>query len=183
MPHWRTETLFSLGVSSLEVVHLGGHTPGSIALVYDDPSGGAHLFTGDGLFPGGVGGTWGDREAFDILFGNVRHRLFEAFPDDAWVYPGHGDDTTLGRERPISTSGLLAAGEPQAPGRHAPGRLYPSAECSCSRTRARRSAAALSRGSLPLPHLGDCTHAGQPEAQGQRPIASLVAVSHSSARW
>ena len=90
----------SLGVSTLTVVHLGGHTPGSIALVYDDPSGGAHLFTGDGLFPGGVGGTWGDHEAFDTLFGNVRRRLFEAFPDDAWVYPGHGDDTTLGQERP-----------------------------------------------------------------------------------
>ena len=89
-----------LGVSALRVVHLGGHTPGSIALVYDDPSGPAHLFTGDGLFPGGVGGTWGDREAFDTLFGNVRRRLFEAFPDEAWVYPGHGDDTTLGPERP-----------------------------------------------------------------------------------
>jgi glyoxylase-like metal-dependent hydrolase (beta-lactamase superfamily II) len=92
--------VISLGVSVLKVVHLGGHTPGSIALVYDDPSGGGHLFTGDGLFPGGVGGTWGDRSAFDTLFGNVRSRLFEAFTDDAWVYPGHGDDTTLGRERP-----------------------------------------------------------------------------------
>jgi glyoxylase-like metal-dependent hydrolase (beta-lactamase superfamily II) len=35
-----------------------------------------------------------------MLFGNVRRKLVEAFPDDAWVYPGHGDDTTLGRERP-----------------------------------------------------------------------------------
>jgi glyoxylase-like metal-dependent hydrolase (beta-lactamase superfamily II) len=89
-----------LGVSTLQVVHLGGHTPGSIALVYADPTGAAHLFTGDGLFPGGVGGTWGDRDAFDTLFGNVRRRLFDGFSDDAWVYPGHGDDTTLGQERP-----------------------------------------------------------------------------------
>jgi glyoxylase-like metal-dependent hydrolase (beta-lactamase superfamily II) len=89
-----------LGASTLQVVHLGGHTPGSIALVYDDPTGSAHLFTGDGLFPGGVGGTWGDQRAFDTLFGNVRRRLFDAFDDHAWVYPGHGDDTTLGRERP-----------------------------------------------------------------------------------
>jgi glyoxylase-like metal-dependent hydrolase (beta-lactamase superfamily II) len=89
-----------LGVSTLQVVHLGGHTPGSIALVYDDPSGRAHLFTGDGLFPGGVGGTWGDRNAFEALFANVRDKLFESFADDAWVYPGHGDDTTLGNERP-----------------------------------------------------------------------------------
>lgn len=90
----------TLGESTLRVVHLGGHTPGSIALVYQDPAGSAHLFTGDGLFPGGVGGTWGDRDAFDTLFGNVRSKLFDAFDDDAWVYPGHGDDTTLGWERP-----------------------------------------------------------------------------------
>jgi glyoxylase-like metal-dependent hydrolase (beta-lactamase superfamily II) len=92
--------LLRLGSSTLQVVHLGGHTPGSIALVYADPSGSAHLFTGDALFPGGVGGTWGDRQAFDTLFGNVRRRLFEVYDDEAWVYPGHGDDTTLGRERP-----------------------------------------------------------------------------------
>lgn len=89
-----------LGETSLRVVHLGGHTPGSIALVHRDPAGTAHLFTGDGLFPGGVGGTWGDRQAFDTLFGNVRRALFGAHDDTAWVYPGHGDDTTLGRERP-----------------------------------------------------------------------------------
>jgi glyoxylase-like metal-dependent hydrolase (beta-lactamase superfamily II) len=39
----------------LDVIHLRGHTPGSIALVYDDPEGPPHLFTGDCLFPGSVG--------------------------------------------------------------------------------------------------------------------------------
>jgi glyoxylase-like metal-dependent hydrolase (beta-lactamase superfamily II) len=90
----------ALGESTLRVAHLGGHTPGSIALVLVDAAGSVHLFTGDGLFPGGVGGTWGDRQAFDTLLGNVRRTLFDVYPDDAWVYPGHGDDTTLGRERP-----------------------------------------------------------------------------------
>ena len=39
------------------MIQLRGHTPGSIALRYDDPDGGTHLFTGDSLFPGGPGNT------------------------------------------------------------------------------------------------------------------------------
>lgn len=88
-----------VGDCRLKVIHLGGHTPGSIALVYDDPDGPAHLFTGDGLFPGGVGRTT-NPEDFAQLFGRVESRLFDALPDETWVYPGHGKDTTLGAERP-----------------------------------------------------------------------------------
>ena len=82
------------------MIHLRGHTPGSIALAYDDPEGHAHLFTGDSLFPGGVGNTWGDAAAFGSLIDDVEQRIFAVFDDEAWVYPGHGDDTVLGRERP-----------------------------------------------------------------------------------
>ena len=46
-----------VGSCELEVIGIVGHTPGSIALAYDDPDGIVHLFTGDSLFPGGVGGT------------------------------------------------------------------------------------------------------------------------------
>ena len=46
-----------VGSCELEVIGLVGHTPGSIALAYDDPDGIVHLFTGDSLFPGGVGKT------------------------------------------------------------------------------------------------------------------------------
>ncbi|MDT4988911.1 MAG: hypothetical protein QOI74_3005, partial [Micromonosporaceae bacterium] len=46
-----------VGDSELEVIHLVGHTPGSIALLYRDPAGHPHLFTGDSLFPGGPGRT------------------------------------------------------------------------------------------------------------------------------
>ena len=42
------------GEIELEVVHLRGHTPGSVALVYRDAAG-PHIFTGDSLFPGGPG--------------------------------------------------------------------------------------------------------------------------------
>jgi glyoxylase-like metal-dependent hydrolase (beta-lactamase superfamily II) len=89
----------TVGDSVLEVIHLRGHTPGSIALLYRDPSGHGHLFTGDSLFPGGVGKT-ATPELFASLLDDVSERLFDALPDDTWVYPGHGDDTTLGAEKP-----------------------------------------------------------------------------------
>ncbi|MEO3752924.1 MBL fold metallo-hydrolase [Streptomyces sp. B6B3] len=89
-----------VGACRLTARHLVGHTPGSIALVYDDPDGHPHVFTGDCLFPGGVGNTRGDQEAFGRLLHDVETKLFAALPDETWVYPGHGDDTTLGAERP-----------------------------------------------------------------------------------
>lgn len=88
-----------VGSCELEVIHLRGHTPGSIALAYDDPDGIVHLFTGDSLFPGGVGKTWSEPD-FAQLIDDVEERIFDRFPDDTHVYPGHGDDTTLGTERP-----------------------------------------------------------------------------------
>lgn len=88
-----------LGESQLEVIALRGHTPGSVALLYRDPRGGAHLFTGDSLFPGGPGKT-GSPADFTSLMDDLEQRVFDTLPDDTWVYPGHGDDTTLGAERP-----------------------------------------------------------------------------------
>lgn len=87
-----------VGNATLTVVALRGHTPGSVALAYREPSGRAHLFTGDSLFPGGVGATQGP-EAFEQLYRDVVERVFDRFGDDTWVYPGHGPDTTLGAER------------------------------------------------------------------------------------
>lgn len=89
-----------VGESTLEVIHLVGHTPGSIALLYDDPAGTPHLFTGDALFPGGVGNTRGDADAFRSLFRDVSAKVFDRLPDETWFYPGHGNDSTLGVERP-----------------------------------------------------------------------------------
>lgn len=89
----------TVGRSRLEVIHLAGHTPGSIALLYDDPHGTPHLFTGDSLFPGGVGKT-GSSADFTRLIGDVEGKVFDRLPDETWFYPGHGDDSTLGAERP-----------------------------------------------------------------------------------
>ena len=91
----------AIGKHELEVIHLRGHTPGSIALVWRGPGdAGVHLFTGDSLFPGGVGNTQQDAARFASLIADVEQRLFAALPDETWFYPGHGKDSTLGAERP-----------------------------------------------------------------------------------
>jgi glyoxylase-like metal-dependent hydrolase (beta-lactamase superfamily II) len=90
----------TIGDCELEVIHLVGHTPGSIALLYEDPHGIAHLWTGDSLFPGGVGNTHKNKDHFESLIGDVERKLFARLPDDTWFYPGHGKDSTLGAERP-----------------------------------------------------------------------------------
>src|SRR5579875_2544388 len=93
-----------IGELSFDVIHLRGHTPGSIALALDGPAAGGatQLFTGDCLFPGGVGKTWQPGD-FEQLLSDVTSRVFDVYADATVVYPGHGDDTTLGAERPHLT--------------------------------------------------------------------------------
>lgn len=88
-----------IGELSFDVIHLQGHTEGSVALALDGADEATHLFTGDCLFPGGVGKTWKDGD-FDRLLDHVTSRVFDVYSDSTVVYPGHGDDTTLGAERP-----------------------------------------------------------------------------------
>jgi glyoxylase-like metal-dependent hydrolase (beta-lactamase superfamily II) len=88
-----------IGELTFDVIHLQGHTPGSVALALVGADEATHLFTGDCLFPGGVGKTWKDGD-FEKLLGDVRTRVFDVYGDSTVVYPGHGDDTTLGAERP-----------------------------------------------------------------------------------
>jgi glyoxylase-like metal-dependent hydrolase (beta-lactamase superfamily II) len=90
-----------IGELTFDVIHLRGHTPGSVALALDDPATGGvtQLFTGDCLFPGGVGKTWQPGH-FTQLLEDVTTRVFDVYGDSTVVYPGHGDDTTLGAERP-----------------------------------------------------------------------------------
>ncbi len=89
----------AVGRSELRVIHLRGHTPGSIALLYDDPTGTPHLFTGDSLFPGGPGRTTAEAD-FTSLMDDLETKVFAELPDETWFYPGHGDDSTLGAQRP-----------------------------------------------------------------------------------
>ncbi|WP_226344200.1 MBL fold metallo-hydrolase [Agilicoccus flavus] len=88
-----------VGRVCLEAIHLRGHTPGSIAFLLRTPDGPDHLFSGDSLFPGGVGKTNSPAD-FRSLLDDVEERLFDALPDDTVVHPGHGAATTIGAERP-----------------------------------------------------------------------------------
>lgn len=93
----------SLGTACIEILHTPGHTDGSVCAVLsgpaqDRPDITTHVFTGDTLFPGGPGKTNGDG-AFARIIESLRTELF-TFDDDTWIYPGHGDDTTIGAERP-----------------------------------------------------------------------------------
>ena len=91
----------AVGDLSFDVIHLQGHTEGSVALALDGAATGGvtQLFTGDCLFPGGIGKTWQPGD-FERLLGDVSRKVFDRFGDDTVVYPGHGDDTVLGAERP-----------------------------------------------------------------------------------
>ncbi|WP_149360854.1 MBL fold metallo-hydrolase [Lolliginicoccus suaedae] len=88
----------TIGDLSLRVMHLRGHTPGSIALVLRDGSQN-HLFSADNLFPGGPGKTTRP-EQFASLMNDLENKVFGQLPDETIVYPGHGKDTTLRAERP-----------------------------------------------------------------------------------
>ena len=72
---------------SVNAISSGRSTPGLATL-------------GPPAFPGGVGNTQKDPARFAGLLDDVEQRLFAVLPDDTWVYPGHGKDTTLGAERP-----------------------------------------------------------------------------------
>ena len=92
-----------VGETEVSVIHLRGHTPGSIALCYDADgqlASAPHLFTGDSLFPGGPGNTENDPARFGQLMDDLEGRVFGVLADGTWVYPGHGKDTTLGTEHP-----------------------------------------------------------------------------------
>jgi glyoxylase-like metal-dependent hydrolase (beta-lactamase superfamily II) len=84
---------FELAGLAFETVSVPGHSPGHVAYA----TGGA-LFSGDVLFAGGVGRTDLPFAEWDTLVESIR-LLFDRFPPETVVYPGHGPPTTLGAER------------------------------------------------------------------------------------
>lgn len=87
-----------LGDVEITVLHTPGHTPGSVCYVLRE-AGETHVFAGDTLFPGGPGNTFGNKDAFETIMRSLDEKLF-VLADDAHIYPGHGADTTIGKERP-----------------------------------------------------------------------------------
>ncbi|MFA9428841.1 MBL fold metallo-hydrolase [Egicoccus sp. AB-alg2] len=89
----------AVGDVEVEVLHLPGHTEGSLLyLAHGEER--PHLFSGDTLFPGGPGNTFGNVDNHRRVMDGLETQVFARLPDATWVYPGHGDDTTLGTERP-----------------------------------------------------------------------------------
>lgn len=84
---------FRIGTVEASVIHTPGHTPGSVCLSLDGV-----VLTGDTLFPGGPGATRFPYGSFPTIIASVTGLL--EMPDDTIVLPGHGDSTTMGRERP-----------------------------------------------------------------------------------
>lgn len=93
-----------VGEVTLRAVHLVGHTAGSLALVYAEPGGPHHLWTGDALFTGGVGSTHDEPVLFDLLYRDVVSKVFDVYSDETTISPGHGTSTTVGAERPSLAS-------------------------------------------------------------------------------
>ena len=86
-----------VGRVRLDAIHTPGHTEGSICFKV---AGSPIVFSGDTLFPGGPGNTTFEGGDFPTIMRSLEERLFAKVPDDHIVMPGHGDDTTIGTERP-----------------------------------------------------------------------------------
>ena len=85
------------------VRHTPGHSPGGVCLAIGrEPDTDRTLFVGDTLFAGGIGRTDLPGGSLDTLLASIRNVLF-SFPDESTVWPGHGERTTIGRERRTNT--------------------------------------------------------------------------------
>lgn len=86
-----------VGRLRIRTIHTPGHTPGSMCFaVVDTPL----LFSGDTLFPGGPGATKFPGGDFEAIIRSIDERIFQRFEPHTLVLPGHGLDTTVGKERP-----------------------------------------------------------------------------------
>jgi glyoxylase-like metal-dependent hydrolase (beta-lactamase superfamily II) len=90
------DSVIEVGDLRLHTIHTPGHTPGSMCFRLE---GAPVLFSGDTLFPGGPGATQFPGGDFDTIIESIDRKLF-TLPSETLVLPGHGDDTTIGTERP-----------------------------------------------------------------------------------
>jgi len=94
------------GSLSLRVLHTPGHSPGAVCFLT-----GKILFSGDTIFPNGPGNTAIPRADYQEILRSIHSKIF-VLPDDTIIYPGHGLETTVGREKATSFYPL-----PKDPGR------------------------------------------------------------------
>jgi glyoxylase-like metal-dependent hydrolase (beta-lactamase superfamily II) len=91
------DSVIEVGRLRLRTIMTPGHTPGSMSFLLE---GSPVLFSGDTLFPGGAGATKFPGGDFPTIIRSIEDRLFAPLDADTIVMPGHGDDTTIGTERP-----------------------------------------------------------------------------------
>jgi len=90
------------GNLELQVIHTPGHTPGGVCFLVDN-----YLFSGDTIFPGGPGNTALPGANYSHIMESIWQKIF-VLPDDTIIYPGHGLETTVGREK---YSGIYERGQ------------------------------------------------------------------------
>lgn len=91
------DSVLTVGRLRLRTIFTPGHTPGSMCFKVE---GSPVLFSGDTLFPGGPGNTSFPGGDFPTIIRSIEDELFSALDAETVVMPGHGDDTTIGAERP-----------------------------------------------------------------------------------
>lgn len=84
---------FKIGSIEIKCIHTAGHTPGGICFMVEDV-----VFTGDTLFAGSIGRTDLAGGDFDAIISNIKNKLM-ILPDNITVFPGHGPQSSIGRER------------------------------------------------------------------------------------
>ena len=91
------DSVIEVGRLRLRTLLTPGHTPGSMCFEIE---GSPVLLSGDTLFPGGPGATSFEGGDFDAIIRSIDERIFSKFAPETIVMPGHGEDTTIGTERP-----------------------------------------------------------------------------------
>jgi len=91
------DDVLTVGRLKLHTIHTPGHTPGSMCFLVE---GSPVLFSGDTLFPGGPGNTSFEGGDFPTIIRSIEDRLFAKLDADTIILPGHGDQSTIGEERP-----------------------------------------------------------------------------------
>jgi glyoxylase-like metal-dependent hydrolase (beta-lactamase superfamily II) len=91
------DSVHNVGRLALRTIHTPGHTPGSVSFALE---GTPILFTGDTLFPGGPGNTTFEGGDFATIITSIEERLYRVYGDETIFWPGHGEASTIGHERP-----------------------------------------------------------------------------------
>jgi len=90
------EHRLSFGDVTLKVLHTPGHSPGGVCFLT-----GKILFSGDTIFPNGPGNTAIPGADPKLILESIHSKIF-VLPEDTTIYPGHGLETTVGREKATS---------------------------------------------------------------------------------